>query len=233
MKKMLIVDDHAQITTVLRAYAEKAGFEVTVAHDGEAALQLAQQEHFTIILLDVMMPKKDGFEVCRELRVTSNVPIIMITARGEDYEKIMGLEIGADDYIVKPFSPAEVMARVQAILRRIAIPPANELQSNVLVRDTLRLDIEQYKAWIGATVLDLTKIEFELLWTLASYPGKVFSRENLLDTVWGLDYYGDARTVDSHIKRLRAKIAKNAQEQWLIETIWGVGYKFEEVQHEA
>ena len=232
MKKMLVVDDHEQITAVLQAYAEKAGFTVTVAHDGEAALALTQQEDFAIILLDVMMPKLDGFVVCQKIREHSNVPIIMITARGEDYEKIMGLEIGADDYIVKPFSPAEVMARVQAILRRI---PVNRTPNNpaIIKRGTLVLDIEAYSAAIAGVPLELTKIEFELLWTLAEHPNKVYARENLLDAVWGMDYYGDARTVDSHIKRLRAKLAKAPQLSWAIETIWGVGYKFEEVADEA
>jgi DNA-binding response OmpR family regulator len=178
-----------------------------------------------IILLDVMMPKKDGFEVCREIRKTSMVPIIMVTARGEDFEKIMGLDIGADDYIVKPFSASEVMARVRAVLRRMS--PDQKDERNFTI-DNLTINLEEYKVTVAEHDLPLTKKEVELLWTFAKNKNKVFSRENLLNSIWGYDYFGDSRTVDSHIKRLRAKLDQYPHERWEIKTIWGVGYRFEE-----
>lgn len=197
-----------------------------IAHDGEEVIKRFQEEEFTIILLDVMMPKKDGFEVCREIRRFSNVPVIMITARGEDFERIMGLDIGADDYIVKPFSGAEVMARIRAILRRIdglaqAAPP------KYLVYDNLRVCLENADVMIGNQKIVLTKKELEILWTLLDNRGKIFSRDHLLSSLWGYDYFGDSRTVDSHIKRLRAKLDKIPHPNWQIKTIWGMGYKFE------
>ena len=193
MNKILIADDNQQITSILANYARKEGFEPLVALDGQQALELFEQheKNIDVVLLDVMMPKLDGFEVCRELRRRSMVPIIMVTARGEDFERIMGLDIGADDYILKPFSAGEV----------------------------------------GGADVTLTKKEVELLWTLAKNSSKVFSRENLLDSIWGYDYFGDSRTVDSHIKRLRAKVDKFEHEEWEIKTIWGVGYRFEEKEH--
>ena len=182
-----------------------------------------------LVLLDVMMPKLDGFEVCRELRRRSMVPIIMVTARGEDFERIMGLDIGADDYILKPFSAGEVMARVRAILRRVQ--PREAEQQNLYSVGNLVIDLDKYLVTIGGADVTLTKKEVELLWTLAKNSSKVFSRENLLDSIWGYDYFGDSRTVDSHIKRLRAKVDKFEHEEWEIKTIWGVGYRFEEKEH--
>lgn len=224
--KVLIVDDNKQITAILEAYARKEGYETLIADDGEEALTIFKNELIDIVLLDVMMPKVDGFEVCRQIRKISTVPIIMITARGEDFEKIMGLEIGADDYIVKPFSPAEIMARIKAILRRIK--PQTE-QANIYVYDNLQINLTTYTVMIDGKIISLTKKEIELLWTLATNQNVVFSRDMLLNKLWGYDYLGDTRTVDSHIKRLRAKLDK-AQEKvstWEIKTIWGVGYKFE------
>ena len=171
------------------------------------------------------MPKKDGFEVCREIRQNSMVPIIMITARGEDFEKIMGLDIGADDYIVKPFSAGEVMARIRATLRRMKMEKQTK---NSFVLDNLVIDLDEYNVTIDGQKMNLTKKEVELLWTLAKNKNKVFTRENLLDSIWGYDYFGDSRTVDSHIKRLRAKLEIVPHEKWEIKTIWGVGYRFEE-----
>ena len=171
-----------------------------------------------------MMPNKDGFQVCREIRKESNVPIIMITARGEDFEKIMGLEIGADDYIVKPFSAGEVMARVKAVLRRIN---TDDHKKEIFEFDNLRINLEDYTVYIDNKLVSLTKKEFEIFWTLANNKNKVFSRDNLLNLLWGYDYIGDNRTVDNHIKRLRAKIDEFEHNSWLISTIWGVGYKFE------
>ena len=230
MNKILIADDNQQITSILANYARKEGFEPLVALDGQQALELFEQheKNIDVVLLDVMMPKLDGFEVCRELRRRSMVPIIMVTARGEDFERIMGLDIGADDYILKPFSAGEVMARVRAILRRVQ--PREAEQQNLYSVGNLVIDLDKYLVTIGGDVT-LTKKEVELLWTLAKNSSKVFSRENLLDSIWGYDYFGDSRTVDSHIKRLRAKVDKFEHEEWEIKTIWGVGYRFEEKEH--
>ena len=199
MNKVLIADDNAQITKVLKDYAGKEGWGSYIAYDGDEALRLFREfsREISIVFLDVMMPKKDGFSVCKAIRAMSQVPVIMITARSEDADKIMGLDIGADDYIVKPFSAAEVMARARAILRRI--PQQEESKSRKL------------------TVANLT----------ASNSKKVFSRDNLLDSLWGYDYFGDSRTVDSHIKRLRAKLDAYEHPGWAVKTIWGVGYRFE------
>lgn len=227
MKKILIADDNKQITTILSGYAKKEGFEPVVALDGAEALdKYLQYEHeIAVVLLDVMMPEIDGFEVCRRLRKESMVPIIMITARGEDYDKIMGLDIGADDYVIKPFSAPEVMARVRAVLRRLgAQEPAN---AQTLSYANLYINLEEYAVQINGEEVPLTKKEIELLWTLAKNSTKVFSRDNLLDSIWGYDYFGDSRTVDSHIKRLRAKLDKYEHPLWEIKTIWGVGYRFE------
>lgn len=227
MPRILIVDDNKQIVSILSEYAKKEGFETIVSSDGEEALQAFQKQKFDIILLDVMMPKKDGFEVCREIRRTSNVPVIMITARGEDFERIMGLDIGADDYIVKPFSPGEVMARVRAILRRIERTPENEKVQKMFNFENLTICLDDFTVSIDNQDIPLTKKEIELLWVMATNKNRVFSRDHLLDSVWGYDYFGDNRTVDSHIKRLRAKIDEYSHPKWQIKTIWGVGYKFE------
>ena len=224
MTKILIVDDNQQITSILEEYAIKNGYRPIIALDGKEAIEKFEAHSPDIILLDVMMPIKDGFEVCREIRETSNVPIIMITARGEDFEKIMGLEIGADDYIVKPFSPQEVMARVKAIMRRIS---HEEKDRQILALDNLKVNLQDYTVYIDEANISMTKKEFEILWTLTKSKNKVFSRDNLLNSLWGYDYFGDNRTVDSHIKRLRAKLDKHSHPNWDIKTIWGVGYKFE------
>lgn len=227
MKKILIADDNKQITLILSSYAKKEGLEPVVALDGRDALDKFNQykDEIAMVLLDVMMPEVDGFEVCRRLRQESMVPIIMITARGEDYDKIMGLDIGADDYVIKPFSAPEVMARVRAVLRRMG---GQEQESgNVLSYANLRIDLDKYAVQIDGEAVPLTKKEIELLWTLAKNSTKVFSRDNLLDSIWGYDYFGDSRTVDSHIKRLRAKLDKYEHPLWEIKTIWGVGYRFE------
>jgi DNA-binding response OmpR family regulator len=225
MPTILISDDNKQITSILQEYAKKSGFDTKIALDGQETLDLFYSIEPDIILLDVMMPKVDGFEVCREIRKTSNVPIIMITARGEDFEKIMGLDIGADDYIVKPFSPGEVMARVRALLRRIERVDGQNKQ--VYSFNNLKIDLDDYSVMIDEKNIPLTKKEIEILWTLATNNNKVFSRDNLLNSLWGYDYFGDSRTVDSHIKRLRAKVDIVKHDNWEIKTIWGVGYKFE------
>lgn len=227
MNKILIADDNKQITSILASYARKEGLEPVIALDGAEALDAfaRYQDEIVMILLDVMMPEVDGFEVCRRLRKESMVPIIMITARGEDYDKIMGLDIGADDYVIKPFSANEVMARVRAVLRRIQVQ--EQQKQNVYAVSNLQIDLDKYVVEISGEEVPLTKKEIELLWTLARNSTKVFSRENLLDSIWGYDYFGDSRTVDSHIKRLRAKLDKYPHNGWDIKTIWGVGYRFE------
>ena len=224
MPTVLIADDNKQIASILEEYAKKEGYEPIIAGDGEDALKKFEQFAPDVILLDVMMPKMDGFEVCRKIRATSNVPVIMVTARGEDFERIMGLDIGADDYIVKPFSPSEVMARIRAVLRRVQ---PEEKAAGTFSLDNLQINIEDYTVYVDGQDVSLTKKEIEILWTLSSNKNKVFTRENLLNTVWGYEYYGDARTVDSHIKRLRAKLDAYGHPAWEIKTIWGVGYKFE------
>ncbi|MCI8725278.1 MAG: response regulator transcription factor [Hungatella sp.] len=226
MEKILIADDNLQITKILSEFAKKEGYEPMAAYDGDQALELFQKEQFVMILLDVMMPRRDGFEVCREIRKASNVPIIMITARGEDFERIMGLDIGADDYIVKPFSPGEVIARVRAVLRRID-GSRKDGQGYSLTYDNLTISLENASVTIDGQKIALTKKELEILWTLLGNRGKIFSRDNLLSTLWGYDYPGDNRTVDNHIKRLRAKLDKIPHPNWQIKTIWGMGYKFE------
>jgi len=229
MNYILIADDNSDITDILANYVTKEGYEPILAADGEAALVKFQEFEPVCVLLDVMMPKIDGYEVCRQIRAKSEVPVILITARGEDFERIMGLDIGADDYIVKPFSPSEVMARVRAVLRRAAKPEKAETESaqNKITVGSLTINLNEYAVYINGEPVSLTKKEVETMWTLANNPNKVFSRENLLDSLWGYDYFGGNRTVDSHIKRLRAKLDMVEHPGWNIKTIWGVGYKFE------
>ena len=226
MYNVLIADDNLQIVSILKEYCKKNNFNVTLAYDGEETLEKIRNNKFDIVLLDIMMPKKNGFDVCKEVRTFSNVPIIMITARGEDFERIMGLETGADDYIVKPFSPGEVIARIHAILRRV-IPNENISQEKIFSYDNLTINLSDFTVKISDENVSLTKKEIELLWLLSTNRNKVFTRENLLDSIWGYDYFGDSRTVDSHIKRLRAKLDNYEHETWNIKTIWGVGYKFD------
>ena len=229
MQNILIADDNADITKVLAAYTTKEGYNPVIATDGEEALKLFEETAPSAVLLDVMMPKMDGYEVCRKIREKSNVPIVLVTARGEGFEKIMGLDIGADDYIVKPFSPSEVMARLRAVLRRMVVPASSEnvANKNVIKIDNLEINLDEYSLSIGKEKIALTKKEIETMWTLADNPNKVFTRDNLLDSLWGFDYYGDSRTVDSHIKRLRAKLDTVEHPNWCIKTIWGKGYKFD------
>jgi len=227
-KYLLIADDNEGILDILKTYVTKEGFFPIIAHDGEEAVRKYEEYKPVLMLLDVMMPKKDGFAVCQEIRKTSNVPIIMITAKGEDGDRIMGLDIGADDYIVKPFSPGEVMARIRAVLRRLDL--SEEQRGDIVDYPGLTINLTDYEVMISDKPVNLTKKEIEIFWILASNPGKVFSRDNLLNSVWGYEYFGDARTVDTHIKRLRSKINISEIDSWDIKTIWGVGYKFE-VKH--
>lgn len=226
MERVLIVDDNPDIREVLGTHAAKEGFEPITAKDGFEALDLFRKTSPAVILLDVMMPGMDGYRVCERIRSESDVPIILITAKGEDYERVMGLDIGADDYIVKPFNANEVMARVRAVLRRMARVEQKE-EKKILSISNLTINIESYSVYVGAEKLPLTKKEVETMWILAENPSKVFTRDNLLDSLWGQDYFGDSRTVDSHIKRLRAKLDKVDHPDWEIKTIWGLGYKLE------
>ncbi len=227
MANVLIADDNKEIASILKMYIEKEGYTVYHALDGETAIKMFKEREYEMILLDVVMPKKNGFDVCREIRSMSNVPVIMITSKGDDYEKIMGLGIGADDYIVKPCSPGEVIARMRAILRRIYFEHSESKTEHIINIDNLKIDMDNFNVTINDEKVILTKKELEILWTLVDNKDKVFTRENLLNSLWGYDYYGDCRTVDSHIKRLRAKLDKYPHENWYIKTIWGMGYKFE------
>lgn len=229
MKYILISDDNDNIRELLANYYRNEGYQVDEARDGQETLNFFYRNTYDIILLDVMMPLIDGFEVCKAIRRTSNVPIIMITARGEDYDRIMGLEIGADDYIVKPFLLEEVHARVKAILRRMNPQDTH----NSLKYSNLFISLDDYTVRIDSKPVSLTKKEIEILWTLANHPNQVFTRDLLLDSVWGIDYFGDSRTVDAHIKRLRAKLTDFNTKDWNVATVWGVGYKFEVNQHEV
>ena len=224
MPSMLIADDNRQITDILSEYAKKEGFSVTRAYDGEEALRLFRAGAYEMVLLDVMMPKKDGFEVCRNIREESNVPVILITARGEDFERIMGLDIGADDYIVKPFSPNEVMARVRAVLRRIERTGVPKGSSQILRAGDLTVDLDSFTASISGTDVALTKKEIELLWTLASSPGRVFTRENLLELAVGREFSRYDRSVDMHISTLRRKLGDDPHNPAYLKTIRGMGY---------
>lgn len=230
MSKILIADDNPDIIDVLSVYVEKEGYEPVTAENGEQAYLRFLNDDPVCVLLDVMMPKMDGYEVCKKIRAKSDIPVILITARGEDYERIMGLDIGADDYIVKPFSPSEVMARVRAVLRRLNKGDNSE-KASICKVGNLEINLDQYRCKIGEEEIKLTKKEIETVWVLASNPGKVFSRDMLLDRLWGADYDGDSRTVDSHIKRLRAKLDKSTvpHEGWAISTVWAAGYKFDKV----
>lgn len=227
---ILIADDNKQICNILGDYCIAVGYDIAIAHNGKEVIEKFNTIKPDLILLDVMMPIIDGYRVCEKIRESSNVPIIMITAKGEDYERIMGLDTGADDYVVKPFSPDEVMARIRAISRRIGI--SVEELNNVVNFDNLKINIENYQVYINGILVNLTKKELELLWVLASNKNKVFTRDNLLDSIWGFDYIGDNRTVDTHIKRMRAKLDKHEHKNWEVKTIWGVGYKFEVIDNE-
>ncbi|MBR5520389.1 MAG: response regulator transcription factor [Oscillospiraceae bacterium] len=226
-ERILIVDDDRNICELLRLYLEKEGYETHIAHDGENALEVYDERLFDLVLMDVMMPRVDGWEACRRIRAKGNTPIIMLTAKGETFDKVLGLELGADDYVVKPFDTKEVVARIKAVLRRSGrrktVPATND---GALTFDNLVVNITKYELRVKDEVVDTPPKELELLYHLASNPNKVFTRDALLDEVWGFEYYGDSRTIDVHIKRLREKL-EGVSEQWNLKTVWGVGYKFE------
>ncbi|MCI8523763.1 MAG: response regulator transcription factor [Lachnospiraceae bacterium] len=225
-QRVLVVDDEKLIVKGIRFSLEQDGMEVDCAYDGEEALELARQNQYDMVLLDVMLPKMTGFEVCQQIREFSSVPIVMLTAKGEDMDKILGLEYGADDYITKPFNILEVKARIKAIMRRTNRKSAKKEESKVVERGDMRLDCESRRVYIKDREINLTAKEFELLELLIKNPGKVYGRENLLKLVWGSDYPGDVRTVDVHIRRLREKIEEVPGEPAYVRTKWGVGYYF-------
>lgn len=222
--KILVVDDDTNICELLRLYMEKDGYTVFIANDGESAVRAFNDVQPDIVLLDIMLPKMDGWQVCREIRKTSDKPIIMVTAKGETFDKVLGLELGADDYVVKPFDTKEIMARIKAVLRRTSVTPEEE--SKQVDYEDLSINLTNYEMKVKGEVINTPPKELELIYHLASNPNRVFTRDQLLDEVWGFDYYGDSRTVDVHVKRLREKL-EGVSDKWALKTVWGVGYKFE------
>ncbi len=225
LEKILIVDDDTNICELLRLYIEKDGFTVIIANDGATAVKMFREQQPDLMLLDIMLPKLDGWQVCREVRKTSEKPIIMLTAKGETFDKVLGLELGADDYIVKPFDTKEVVARIKAVLRRTASMASNTAVQEVQY-DRLVVNLTNYELRVNGVQVDTPPKEMELIYHLASNPNRVYTRDQLLDEVWGFDYYGDSRTVDVHVKRLREKL-EGVSDKWELRTVWGVGYKFE------
>lgn len=229
MGKILVVDDDKNICELLRLYIEKEGYEVVIANDGGQAVTKFKTEKPDLVLLDIMLPVLDGWQVCREIRKTSQCPIIMLTAKGEVFDKVLGLELGADDYVVKPFETKEIVARIKAVLRRVngSEQQINTEPAKKEVRyDKLVINLTNYELRVNGEQIDTPPKEMELIYHLASNPNRVFTRDQLLDEVWGFDYYGDSRTVDVHVKRLREKL-EGVSDKWALKTVWGVGYKFE------
>ena len=222
--KILVVDDDLNICELLRLYLEKEGYTVVIANDGVTAVSTFQEESPDLVLLDIMLPRLDGWQVCREIRKFSDNPIIMLTAKGEVFDKVLGLELGADDYVVKPFDTKEIIARVKAVLRRAAKNPIDEVKE--VHYDKLSINLTNYELKVAGKQIDTPPKEMELIFHLAKNPNRVFTRDQLLDEVWGFDYYGDSRTVDVHVKRLREKL-EGVSDKWELRTVWGVGYKFE------
>lgn len=223
--RVLVVDDDKNICELLRMYLEKEGYSVIISNDGEEAIVKFGALKPDMILLDVMLPGVDGWQVCREIRKKSNVPIIMVTAKSETFDKVLGLELGADDYIVKPFDTKEVLARMKAVMRRVG-QPSGEVEIKEVKYDKLSVNMTRYELKVDGNVLDTPPKELELLFHLASNPNRVYTRDQLLDEVWGFEYYGDSRTIDVHVKRLREKL-EGVSDKWALKTVWGVGYKFE------
>ncbi|MEG0804898.1 MAG: response regulator transcription factor [Lachnospiraceae bacterium] len=226
-KKVLVVDDEKLIVKGIRFSLEQDGMEVDCAYDGEEALKMATDSNYDIILLDIMLPKMDGFEVCQHIRDFSTVPIVMLTAKGDDMDKILGLEYGADDYITKPFNILEVKARIKAIMRRTAPIAAAQEEVKVIESGDIKMDYESRQLFVLDKNINLTAKEFDLLELLVTHPNKVYSREKLLNLVWGQEYPGDERTVDVHVRRLREKIEQNPSEPKYVQTKWGVGYYYQ------
>ena len=225
MGRILVSDDDKNICELLRLYLEKEGYEVSIANDGTQAIAKFNAESPDMVLLDIMMPGLAGWQVCREIRKKSNCPIIMITAKGETFDKVLGLELGADDYVVKPFDTKEIVARIKAVMRRTG-KNTSEGDVKEVRYDKLVVNMTKYELKVDGKIVDTPPKELELLYHLASNPNRVYTRDQLLDEVWGFEYYGDSRTVDVHIKRLREKL-EGVSDQWSLKTVWGVGYKFE------
>lgn len=223
--KILIVDDDENICELLNLYLKKDGFDTSIAYNGRQAVELAEKYNPDLILLDIMLPELDGWQVCREIRKKSEVPIIMLTAKGETFDKILGLELGADDYVTKPFDTKEVVARIKAVLRRSNDNEKTDKKEEVRY-DKLIINLTNYELVVDGKPIDTPPKELELIYHLASNPNRVYTRDQLLDEVWGFDYYGDSRTVDVHVKRLREKL-EDVSDKWSLKTVWGVGYKFE------
>ena len=223
-EKILVVDDDVNICELLRLYLEKEGYSVIIANDGQAAIKMFREENPALILLDIMLPKLDGWQVCREIRKISDARIIMLTAKGEVFDRVLGLELGADDYVVKPFDAKEVIARIKAVLRRSAGSAPEEVKE--VHYDKLSINLTNYELKVNGVHINTPPKEMELIYHLAKNPNRVFTRDQLLDEVWGFDYYGDSRTVDVHIKRLREKLS-GVSDKWELRTVWGVGYRFE------
>lgn len=223
--KILVVDDDRNICELLRLYIEKEGYDIEIANDGREALAKFKEVQPDLIMLDIMLPILDGLQVCREIRKTSQVPIIMLTAKGEVFDKVLGLELGADDYVVKPFEAKEIIARIKAVLRRTGADKSVE-EIKLVKYDKLSINLTNYELKVNGVQIDTPPKELELIYHLASNPNRVFTRDQLLDEVWGFDYYGDSRTVDVHVKRLREKL-EGVSDKWALKTVWGVGYKFE------
>ena len=225
--KILVVDDDLNICELLKLYLENDVYVLYTANDGKQAVDMFKNKTPDLVLLDIMLPKMDGWQVCREIRKTSSVPIIMLTAKGETFDKVLGLELGADDYVVKPFDTKEVMARVKAVLRRTkGDSEATEDKKKTVIYDNLEINIQNYEMKVKGVPVDTPPKELELIYHFASNPNRVYTRDQLLDEVWGFDYYGDSRTVDVHVKRLREKL-EGVSDKWCLKTVWGVGYKFE------
>lgn len=222
--KILVADDDPNICELLRLYLEKEGYEAVIASNGEEAVSLFLKSSPDLVLLDIMMPKLDGWQTCKRIRETSDCPIIMLTAKGEVFDRVLGLDLGADDYIVKPFDTKEVIARIKAVLHRTASPAEPEVKE--VSYDKLIINLTNYELWVDGKQIDTPPKELELIYHLASNPNRVFTRDQLLDEIWGYDYYGDSRTVDVHVKRLREKL-EGVSDKWALKTVWGVGYKFE------
>lgn len=226
-EKILVVDDDTNICELLRLYLEKEGYTVSIANSGMEAVKVFSEYQPDLTLLDIMLPELDGWQVCREIRKFSNKPIIMLTAKSEVFDKVLGLELGADDYITKPFEAKEVLARIKAVLRRSGSAPDKESNSlKQVTHDNLTINLTNYELIIKGKKIDAPPKEIELLYHLASSPNRVFTRDQLLDEVWGFDYYGDSRTVDVHVKRIREKL-EGVSDKWELKTVWSVGYKFE------
>lgn len=223
-ERILVVDDDNNICELLRLYLEKEGFDVSIAHNGGDAVKLFQEQSPALMLLDIMLPVLDGWQVCREIRKFSDKPIIMLTAKGETFDKVLGFELGADDYVVKPFDAKEIVARVKAVLRRSGSSSQGAVKE--VQFDKLVINLTNYELRVDGKKVDAPPKELELIYHLASNPNRVFTRDQLLDEVWGFDYYGDSRTVDVHVKRLREKL-EGVSEKWELKTVWSVGYKFE------